>query len=190
VLRGKLVREQILCDVIPPPPPNIPPPANSVGDAGTTRALLEEHFNKMPCVGCHQYMDPIGLGFGFFDATGAYQANDANGLTSPPAGGFPAIDATGQVVPMTMGELSATFDGAADLVTRLAAAQQTRECFALQEFRYALGRVEDKSDACSLQQIYGAFASSNLEIQKLLIALVGSDAFRYRSTETAGSECK
>lgn len=190
VLRGKLVREQVLCDVIPPPPPGIPPPATALGDAGTTRALLEEHFNKQPCVSCHQYMDPIGLGFGFFDATGAYQPSDANGLTTPPPGGFPAIDATGQIIPMATGELSTSFNGATDLANQLAGATQTQECFALQEFRYALSRVEDKDDACSAKQIYGAFSSSTLNIQKLIVALVGSDAFRYRSVVNAGGECQ
>jgi Protein of unknown function (DUF1592)/Protein of unknown function (DUF1588)/Protein of unknown function (DUF1595)/Protein of unknown function (DUF1585)/Protein of unknown function (DUF1587) len=190
VLRGKLVREQVLCDPIPPPPPGIPAPASALGDAGTTRSLLEEHFNKNPCVSCHQYMDPIGLGFGFFDATGAYQPNDANGSTSPPPQGFPAIDATGQIAPMKAGMLSASFDGAADLAAKLAQAEQTDECFALQELRYALSRIESTDDACSVQQIYGTFAASGWNIQKLMVALVGSDAFRYRSVETPGSECQ
>ncbi len=190
VLRGKLVREQILCDPIPPPPPNIPPPAATVGDAGTTRALLEEHFNKEPCVSCHQYMDPIGLGFGFFDATGAYQPNDANGIQNVPSGGFPAIDATGQVLASAPGEFTATFDGAQDLVTKLAGAEQTHQCFALQEFRYALGRLEGTGDVCSLQQAYGTFSSGNLSIQKLLVALTGTDAFRYRSAQNPAGQCQ
>jgi hypothetical protein len=191
VLRGKLVREQVLCDAIPPPPPNVPAPASSVADGGTTRSVLEAHFNKQPCVSCHQYMDPIGLGFGFFDATGAYQPDDANGVQSPvPPAGFPAIDATGQVVPMYSHELSATFNGATDLAHQLAGAAQTQECFALQEFRYALSRVEDMDDACSAQTVFQAFASSGLTIEKLLVAIVGSDAFRYRSLETPGSECQ
>jgi hypothetical protein len=190
VLRGKLVREQVLCDVIPPPPPGIPAPATALGDAGTTRALLEEHFNKQPCVGCHQYMDPIGLGFGFFDATGAYQPDDANGSQTVPQGGFPAIDASGKISAMTTGELSATFNGATDLVTQLAGSPQAQECFALQEFRYALSRIEDKDDACSAKQVYAAFSGSNFNIQKLMVALVGSDAFRYRSFENAGAECQ
>jgi hypothetical protein len=190
VLRGKLVREQVLCDVIPPPPPGVPAPASSVGDAGSTRAVLEAHFNKQPCVSCHQYMDPIGLGFGFFDATGAYQPDDANGFTTPPPGGFPAIDATGQVVPMYKTELSTTFNGATDLATQLAAATQTQQCFALQEFRYALSRIEDTDDACSAQAVLRAFTSSGLTIEKLLVAIVGSDAFRYRSLETPGSDCQ
>jgi hypothetical protein len=161
-----------------------------VGDGGTTRSVLEAHFNKQPCVSCHQYMDPIGLGFGFFDATGAYQPDDANGFQTAPAGGFPAIDATGQVVAMNSHEFSTTFDGATDLVHQLAGAAQTQQCFALQEFRYALGRIEDVDDACSAQAVFQAFASSGLTIKQLLVAIVGSDAFRYRSLETPGSECQ
>jgi hypothetical protein len=194
VLRGKLVRENVLCDPIAPPPvnANIGPAPTSVPDGGTTRSTLEAHFANPSCLRCHQYMDPIGLGFGHFDATGAYQANDVNGFTDAgvPPGGWPAIDVSGQVVAMNPGEFSATFDGAVDLVTQLSAATQTRQCFALQEFRYALSRVETASDACSAQQFYSAFSSGNFNIQQLLIAIVQSDAFRYRSVETAGSACQ
>jgi hypothetical protein len=135
-------------------------------------------------------MDPIGLGFGFFDATGAYQPNDANGAQGPPPGGFPAVDASGQVLAMAAGEFATTFNGATDLVTQLAGAQQTRQCFALQEFRYALGRLESADDACSLQQAYAAFTSGNLNIQALLVAIVQSDAFRYRSVENTSGACQ
>jgi hypothetical protein len=135
-------------------------------------------------------MDPIGLGFGFFDATGAYQPNDANGVQSAPPGGFPAIDATGDILAMRPGELATTFDGAVDLVTKLAAAEQTHQCFALQEFRYSLGRLESMDDACSLQQAYGAFRSSGSNLQNLLVALVGTDAFRYRSVENPAGQCQ
>jgi hypothetical protein len=181
VLRGKLVREQVLCDAIPDPPPNIPPPATFVADGGTTRSVLEAHFDKQPCVSCHQYMDRIGLGFGFFDATGEYQASDSNGAPSPPPGGFPAIDATGQIARVTYGELSATFDGATDLATKLADATQTRQCFALQELRYALSRVESAADSCSAANVYQAFAASGFDLKTVLVAVTTSDAFRYKS---------
>jgi hypothetical protein len=190
VLRGKLVREQVLCDPIPPPPPGIPAPASSVSDGGTTRSVLEAHFNKQPCLECHQYMDPIGLGFGFFDATGAYQPDDANGFIMAPPGGFPAVDATGQVLAMTYGEFSTTFNGATDLVTQLAGATQTRQCFALQELRYALSRVESRADACSAEGVYATFTSKGLDVAALLVAVVGSDAFRYRSGGSPGEACQ
>lgn len=186
VLRGKLVREDILCDTLQPPPPGVPPAPTSVPEGGTTRDEFEAHATIPGCVNCHKYMDPIGFGFGNFDATGAYQTTDANGMQ----GTFPPIDATGQVNAMNPGEMSATFNGAVDLVTQLAGATQVRQCFTLQELRYALGRIESPDDACSAQQVYQAFTSSSLNVQKLMLALVSSDAFRYRSVETAGSSCQ
>jgi hypothetical protein len=186
VLRGKLVREDILCDPLPPPPPGIPPAPTSVPDGGTTRSIFQAHATEPGCVTCHQYMDPIGYGFGHFDASGAYQATDANGMQ----GSFPAIDATGNVIPTTSGELQTSFNGAVDLVTQLAGATQAQQCFALQEVRYALSRIETPADACSAQQIWTAFNGGGLNIQKLLVAIVESDAFRYRSVAVAGSECQ
>jgi hypothetical protein len=186
VLRGKLVREDILCDVLHPPPPSVPPAPTSVADGGTTRGVFEAHETIPGCVTCHQYMDPIGFGFGHFDATGAFQSTDANGMK----GTFPAIDATGKVNAMSAGELQATFDGAVDLVTQLAGATQVRQCFTLQQIRYALGRIETWDDACSAEQIYGAFSAAGLNVQRLVRAVVRSDAFRYRSVQTAGSACR
>ena len=189
VLRGKIVRENVLCDVIGHPPPNVPAPATAPADTdggGTsTRDLLSMHAD-MPCATCHKFMDPIGFGFGNFDASGAYQATDANGLM----GTFPAIDSSGQVNMMNPGEFQATFQNVNDLTTQLAGATQTKQCFALQEFRYALSRIESSDDACSLQQIYTAFTGGNLNIQKLLLAIVASDAFRYRSNAIAGNACQ
>jgi hypothetical protein len=189
VLRGKLVREEFLCDQLPQPPPGIPPPATSVPEGGTTRSVSAAHENAGgSCVSCHQYMDPIGFGFGHFDATGAYQATDANGFS--PASAFPPIDATGQVLAFEAGGLATTFNGATDLTTQLAGAAQVQQCFVIQELRYALSRIETTDDACSAQQAFAAFTSSELNIQKLLVALTGTDAFRYRSVEAAGSACQ
>jgi hypothetical protein len=187
VLRGKLVREQLLCDQIPAPPPNVPAPPSMPSDAGTTRSLFEAHEKLANCFPCHQLMDPIGFGFGNFDANGLYQATDANGFTT---GQYPAIDASGQIVAESPGEFSATFNGASDLMTKLSAAPQVDQCFAIQELRYALSRVETTADACSAQQAYGAFSSQQFNIQSLLVALVQTDAFRYRTVESAGSACQ
>jgi Protein of unknown function (DUF1592)/Protein of unknown function (DUF1588)/Protein of unknown function (DUF1585)/Protein of unknown function (DUF1595)/Protein of unknown function (DUF1587) len=194
VLRGKLVREQVLCDVIGNPPPFVPAPATGVDAGSTTRSVLEAHYEQACAINCHRYMDPIGLGFGSFDATGAYQATDANGFT----GNFPPIDATGQILTCAaepcygppVSTTSGTFNGAVDLANQLAASKQVAECFALQQFRYTLGRVETPADACSAQQIYSAFTSKALNLQQAIVAIAGSDAFRYRRVETAGSACQ
>ncbi len=187
VLRGKLVREQLLCDAIGAPPPGVPAAPTTVDAGTTTRDLFNAHATQPCAAGCHTYMDPIGFAFGSFDAAGSYQTTDANGQTS---GTFPPIDATGQINPVHPGDLSAMVNGAVDLAQKLGASTQVDQCFALEELRYALGRIESDADACSAQQVYKDFASSNFNIQKLLLAVVRSDAFRYRTIVTAGSACQ
>jgi hypothetical protein len=193
VLRGKLVREQVLCDPVPPPPVGgvdgmaIPPPPAVLPAGSTTRDAFEQHLTNTVCNGCHLQMDPIGFGFGNFDATGAYQATDSNGSTG---GTYPAIDASGTINAATPSETMINFNGPVDLATKLAGDSRVSECFALQQFRYSLGRMETVQDACSAQQMYQAFTASNLNLQTVITAIVRMDSFRYRNAETAGSECK
>ena len=52
-----------------------------------------------------------------------------------------------------------------------------------QWFSYALGRVAGDDDTCSTDAIYEAFAGSDLDVRSLIIAVVTSDAFRYRRLE-------
>jgi hypothetical protein len=193
-LRGKLVREQVLCDIIGAPPPNVPAPPTSPPDAGTFRQLFQATHDTPQCFNsCHQYMDLIGWGFGNFDATGAWQSTDANGFDG---GTYPPIDATGNILGMNPGDEGygvdggVPFNGATDLATKLASSTQASECFALQQFRYSLSRLESVSDSCSIQQIYSAFTSSSQNIQALMVAITGTNAFRYRSVESAGGSCQ
>jgi len=197
VLRGKLVREQVMCDALPDPPASIngmpiPPPPSSVSAGQTTNGEYAEHMNNPQCAGCHTFMDPIGFTFANFDATGAYQATDVNGVSD--AGAGPAIDAGGSISPYGTGELSsATVKGPVDLATQLAGATQVQECYTLQQFRYALGRLESTADSCSLQQAFQSFSGSAqgaFNLQQDLIAIAQSDSFRYRIAETPGSTCQ
>jgi hypothetical protein len=188
VLRGKLVRENVLCDILSPPPPGVVASVpTSVPEGGTTRSQFEQHEQLQGCVTCHKYMDPIGFGFGHFDATGAYQATDSNGMDG---GAFPALDVTGQINPPNPGELSGSFNGATDLATQLSTATQVQQCFALQQFRYALGRIETYDDACSLQQIYSAASAATMNVQKVMIAIVRSNGFVQRSGGSPGGACQ
>jgi hypothetical protein len=134
-------------------------------------------------------MDFIAFGLGHYDATGAYQAFDQNGAASGPT-----LDVTGNIYPADPGELNAAINGATDptvgLAATLAVADQAKECFALQEFRYSLDRIETTSDACSAKQLYSAFTASSLNIQKLMIAITGTDAFLYRSANNPSGYCQ
>jgi len=64
-LRGKAVREVLLCQKVPTPPANVN--FTLVQDTKnpqfkTARARLHAHATDATCAGCHKIMDPIGLG--------------------------------------------------------------------------------------------------------------------------------
>ena len=190
-LRGRMIRQQILCEEIPDPPASvggvpIPPPPTSIPAGQTTRSQYLNHV--MPngtlntvCNGCHEYMDWIGFGFDNYDATGAYITQE-NGTT---------VDPSGQFIPEPgSNDISGTFQNMTDMITQLSASQQVDQCFALEELRYALLRSETDADACSAQTIYQAFSGSNFNLSKLLVAVVSSDAFMYRTPVAAGGECQ
>jgi hypothetical protein len=79
-LRGKFVREVILCQYIPPPPSDvntaIPEPS---ADAATLRERVAVHLEDNFCASCHQLTDPMGLGFENFDGLGHWRTME-NGV--------------------------------------------------------------------------------------------------------------
>lgn len=179
VHRGKLVREQLLCQSLPPPPPNVNNtlPEDNMGSA--TRDVFSQHATDPSCAVCHRLMDPIGFGFGHYDGMGKYLDNE-NGI---------AIDAKGEV--MNGGAtLDGPFEGAVELAQKLAGSGVVEPCFAVQVSRYAFGRAETMSDACSLQDAYATFVDSGFQIRELMAAIARSDSFRLRRRVDAGAQCQ
>src|SRR5690606_28192980 len=72
VHRGKFVREGLLCQGVPPPPPDANVVAPVVTPDATTRERFSQHRADPACAGCHMLMDPIGLGFEHYDALGQW----------------------------------------------------------------------------------------------------------------------
>ena len=70
--RGLFVREQFLCQQVPPPPPGVNTNLPPVDEAKpvTNRERLAEHATNPSCASCHNLIDPIGFGLEKFDAIG------------------------------------------------------------------------------------------------------------------------
>jgi hypothetical protein len=133
------------------------------------------------CNNCHQFMDWIGFGFDNYDASGAYITQEGTADVDPSGKFIPYPDTT---------DISGTFQNMTDMITQLSASQQVDQCFALEEIRYALLRSETAEDACSAQQIYQAFMASNYNLSKLVVAVVSSNSFMYRTPVSAGQTCQ
>ncbi len=167
-IRGRFVRERLLCQQLPPPPDDVAIIAPDPAPGLTTRERFAEHADNPACVGCHRLMDPIGFGLEHYDALGRYRA-DEQGLT---------IDASGEVLDGK--DASGKFNGAIELAEALAASDEVADCVATQFFRYAVARTETDADLCSLSKIESGFVSADKSLRSLIFEVVKSDAFRLR----------
>jgi hypothetical protein len=170
VLRGVFVREKLFCLEVEPPPPDVVAVAPEVDTTATTRERFAQHTADPTCRGCHAMLDGIGFGFERYDQLGRYRETE-NMLP---------VDDSGEVVSSLDPTLDGPFHGAIELSQRLAQNARVRDCVATQWYRYAMGRVEDETDACSLSQVKERFATGNGAFRELLVGIVLSDAFRYR----------
>lgn len=76
-LRGQALRELFLCQVVPPPPPNVDFSAlEDAGDVPTARERLDIHNTNPSCAGCHLITDPMGLSLENFDGAGRFRETE------------------------------------------------------------------------------------------------------------------
>ncbi len=169
VMRGNLVRRELLCDVVPPPNVAVnfalPPGADKLSN----QELLRVHKDNPSCSGCHELMDPIGFGFENYDGLGRFMTKTASG---------DAVDSTGYV--QGLDGVKADFANAGELSDKLASSAKVRSCLATQWFRFALAREPHAGDECSLSAVDKVLAAGDGDMRQALLALVSTDAFRIR----------
>jgi hypothetical protein len=168
VFRGKFVREQLMCNTLPPPPNDLVIEPPELDPEKTTKEQFEEIGANPACAGCHTLMNPIGFIFENYDGTGQWR-DQQNGKD---------IDATGEVIQTD--DIDGVYDGAVELASALAGSTQVQECVSSQWFRFAYNRTVTSEDSCSVEQLNDTFRSSNFNVRALLVALTQTNAFLYR----------
>jgi hypothetical protein len=161
-LRGKFIREVLLCQILPGPPAevdtSIPPPSE---EAVTLRERVQQHLTNPACSGCHRPMDLLGLGLENFDGIGAYRSQDNGQL----------IDASGEVDEVEFADHS-------DLAEVLAEHEAFTDCLSVYMFRAALGQGEEPPQNTSLNWLHERFAEGGFQLRPALRALLMSAMFR------------
>ena len=77
-LRGKALRELLLCQPVPRPPPDVDFSLveNPDSDYKTQRDRVSAHLENPVCAGCHKITDPMGLALESFDGAGRYRETE------------------------------------------------------------------------------------------------------------------
>lgn len=169
VLRGILVRERLLCQDIPPPPPEVntdEPPADADPDA-----CKEERYamhRTGGCAGCHSRIDPIGFGLERYDGQGRFRLHDV---------GRPECEIAGDGA---LEDLDATFHGPAELAGVLLDSGHLDDCAMEHLYRFTVGRDARAVDDAAVASLSSRFEGSGGRLEDVLLDLVSSEAFRHR----------
>jgi hypothetical protein len=77
-LRGVAIREMLLCQKVPVPPPDVDFSGFNDPDSPnkTARQRLSAHSTDPACAGCHRITDPIGLALENFDGAGQFRRTE------------------------------------------------------------------------------------------------------------------
>jgi hypothetical protein len=169
-LRGKFVREKLLCQNIPPPPPNVDTTLPAT-EGLTTRQRLLAHRQNPSCASCHALMDDIGLGLENFDAVGRYRATESG----QPIDAASALDDLG------------SFTGARELGALLRGERRTTECVVRNLFRAATGHVDTLGESGPLNEVHAKFVASGFRFKDMLVEIAASDAFRFGAGQAGSS---
>jgi hypothetical protein len=166
--RGRFIRESLLCQVVPPPPPDVSTklPKDADGSARTTRQKLSAHRKFAQCAGCHKAMDPIGLAFETFDGIGAYREQE-NGLR---------IDASGELDGVAFGDPS-------ELERLLRNSPKVGVCVARNLLRFALGHLESAGEEPLVDELAAALERDGYRFRSLVLNVISSRGFRYVRNE-------
>jgi hypothetical protein len=163
-LRGMALREILLCQVVPAPPPNVDFSILNNPDSKypTQRDRVMAHQENASCAGCHRIMDPIGLGFENFDGAGRFRESE-NGVQIDASGNLDGVE----------------FEDAIGLAHALRDNPALPECLVHRLYDYSVGGPADAEDNPRefLNYVNENFADRGYRLHDLLRTIVLSDAF-------------
>lgn len=169
ILRGRWIRERLLGGGIPDVPITVD--AMLPDEPSSTLRQRMRVTRQDYCWTCHKKMDPLGLPFEMYNHAGLYRTTE---LDRP-------VDTTGEIIESGDPALDGKVADAIEMIRKIAESERAHQVFVRHAFRFWMGRNETLNDAPVLQDAYRAYKSSGGSMQALLVSLLTSDAFLYRT---------
>ena len=160
--RGRGLRETLLCQRVPDPPPNVNFELfeDVTAERRTARQRLDAHNANPICAGCHRLTDPLGLIFERFDGAGQFRLTE-NGAP---------IDPSGEVNRVPVRD-------AIDLGQRLREDPALTSCLVSRSYSYATGREIKPADRPLLRYLEARFEEGGYRFRNLVHTIAMSRAF-------------
>jgi len=196
VYRAVWLREAILGDEVPPPPADVPALSESAGESGEDavgiKELLEKHRQKESCNDCHSRLDPWGIPFERYNATGRFQPNVPRAGTR--VSGFhkhihgdmksyesylasintESVDATAK---LPSGEMVRSLDELKSYL-RNNRKGEIAENIVRRMLSYALGRELDWQDRFEVKRLLNELQKDDFRLRDMIVLICQSETFQ------------
>ncbi len=175
-IRGKMIRENFLCQPVPNPPANVN--FDLVQDVNdpvhkTARERLTAHQENPVCAGCHAITDPMGLSLENYNPVGKYRTHE-NGEKIDASGTFDGTD----------------YSNAVQLMSLLRESPSTTSCVVQRVYEYGVGRKVAPGEQKWLEYVDQRFATEGYRFPALLRRIATSPAFQAVAPENLASNSK
>lgn len=161
-LRGVALMEILLCQHMPPPPPDVDFSElnNDDGPLKTVRDRLIAHSENPACAPCHMQTDPLGLPLEHFDAIGSFRTHD-----------------NGELVNASAELMGKDISGAQELGRHLRDNPRYPACVARKLYSYSRGLNNMAVKTDDFKEAYQAFEGSAFRLRALLRSMAVSESF-------------
>lgn len=161
-LRGKALRELLLCQYVPPPPPDVDFSIINNPDANypTQRDRVRAHVENPSCAGCHRVTDPTGLSLENFTGEGRFRLTENDAV----------IDATGDLD-------GVAFENVVGLGQALRDNAALPACLVQRLYSYGSGGATSAQDNQLLAYFNERFAADGYKLPDLLRTIGMSESF-------------
>jgi len=168
--RGIFIRDQLLCESIPPPPVNEPVvPPQIQWQGRTLRQELETLQDNQTCKTCHSLVDTLGFAYERFDRVGRWRNSD-NGQPIDDSGLLDGQPVNG---PQAMGMI-------------LAGSRQAQRCFSQRWLEFAMSEMQGRPliegasptvDPSAVDDVEKWAVGHQFEIREIIVGVTRSSAF-------------
>ncbi len=162
-LRGKALRESLLCQKVPAPPGEVDFSNFENADQSqlkTVRERLERHASEPMCAGCHKITDPIGLAFETFDSAAVPRTTE-NGAPIDVSGEFSGKD----------------FDGIVQLANLIKDDPAATSCLITRAYSYGVARAPSAQERQWLDGLKVELSETGVKWRELMRRIASNKEF-------------
>jgi hypothetical protein len=175
--RGHMIRANMFCSDVPPPPPGVDVTIKPNTGGSTGREQIQALTGSGMCASCHNLMNPIGFGLEGFDGAAQWRTMDHGEM----------IDASGEINGLSSTPM--TFNGSKELSNVVASSKDAQACLAANYYRYVRGfdpeQTGSPDEANAVKNLQQAFVTNDMDLPELFVQVALQDSFTARrSVET------